>query len=187
MQVVTLSALVTARTAFAYPHSLSAMYKRGEGQLADIGAGIAGALLGVGTCTELASTRGSILTEITHSAVLLVCLSMHVPSWCRNWKERRRRAQITNGLPALRPSQSLNSSVTVLGDGDMESAIVEFGRTSDSSTFVGPALSRAATCDTHTQPRSPRASNLTATSPIPLAPTPEAQSASTASITVTPV
>ncbi|SRR5258706_1222587 len=62
MQVVTLSALVTAKSAFAYPHSQSALYKRGVQPLSAIGVvvvGIIGALVGVGTCTELATTRGS--------------------------------------------------------------------------------------------------------------------------------
>lgn len=51
MQVVTLSALVTAKSAFAYPHSQSTLYKRGAQPLSAIAVvvvGIVGALLGVG-------------------------------------------------------------------------------------------------------------------------------------------
>ena len=190
IQVLTLSAFVAAKSAFAYPHSQSAVYKRGQEPLSAIGVvlvGLAGALLGVGTCTKLASTRGSFLKEITHSVVLLVYLVMHVPSWYRNWKERRRTAELMNGLPALRPSQSVNASVTVLGDGDMEPTIMKFGRTSGTSAFSTPVLSRAATRDTHTTPwATPRVSYSKATSPIPFTPTPEAQCSSTPSITVTP-
>ena len=59
MQVVTLSGLVAAKSVFAYPHSQSAMYKRGAEPLSAIGVvlvGLAGALLGVGTCLALTST-----------------------------------------------------------------------------------------------------------------------------------
>lgn len=51
MQVVTLSALVTAKSAFAYPHSQSTLYKRGAQPMSAIAVvvvGIVGALLGVG-------------------------------------------------------------------------------------------------------------------------------------------
>ena len=191
MLVVTLSALVAAKSALAYPHSRSALYKRGAEPLSAIGVvlvGLAGAILGVGTCAKLASTRGSFLKEITYSSVLLVYLVMHVPSWYRNWKERRRTAQIMNGLPALRPSQSTNASVTVLGDGDMGSTIMKFGRTSGTSTFSTPVLSRAATRDTHTTPwTSTRASYSKTTSLTPFSSTPEAQCSNAPSIVVTPV
>ena len=51
LQVVTLSALVTAKSAFAYSHSQSTIYKRGAQLLSPIAVvvvGIVGALLGVG-------------------------------------------------------------------------------------------------------------------------------------------
>jgi len=54
---------------------------------------------------------------------------MHVPSWYRNWKERRRTAQITNGLPSLHLSHAVNASVTVMGGSDVASTITKFERT----------------------------------------------------------
>ena len=70
IQIVTLSALVAAKSAFAYPHPHSALYlyKRGGRPStkpgwavtanAIVGATIGG-LLGVNTCSELPGTRGS--------------------------------------------------------------------------------------------------------------------------------
>ncbi len=115
---------------------------------------------------------------------------MHVPSWYRNWRERRRPAQTTKGLPAFQLSHSVNASATVMGDGDMESIITKFGRTplSGNSTVFSPALSRATTRDTHTQLwASTRTLQTTDTSPIPSASTPEAKRVSIPSIAVTHV
>jgi len=64
MQVVTLSALVAAKSAFAYPHSHSALFKRGEEPLSAAGVVLLatiGALLGVGTCSKFAGARRSFL------------------------------------------------------------------------------------------------------------------------------
>ena len=184
IQVVTLSTLVAAKSAFAYPHPHSALYKRGAGSLSAIGVevvAIVGALLGVGTCSEFSWCARDLLNEMTHYAVLLVYLVMHVPSWYRNWGERRRTAQIMSGLPTLQQPHSVNASVTVMGGSEVASTITKFGRTplGGTPTFVTPVLSRAATRDTHAQPQ--------ASPPITSAPIPETQNTSIPSIAVTPV
>jgi len=114
---------------------------------------------------------------------------MHVPSWYHNWKERRRTAQITNGLPSLHLSHSVNASATVMGGSEVASTITKFERTplGGTPTFVTPVLSRAATRDTLTQPQAPpQALHTTATPPVMSASTPEASSARIPSIAVTP-
>ena len=115
-------------------------------------------------------------------------LVMHVPSWYRNWRERRRTAQIMNGLPALQQSPSVNASVTVLGGSEVASTITKFGPTplGGSPAFVTPALSRVATRDTHTQLQiSPRVSQTASTPPFMSASASQAQTTDVPSITVT--
>ena len=114
---------------------------------------------------------------------------MHVPSWYRNWRERRRTAQITNGLPALHRSHSVNASVTVMGGSEVASTITKFGASPMGGTpaFVTPVLSRAASRDTHPQTQlSLPASQTTPTPPIMTSSTSAAQAANIPSIAVTP-
>jgi len=116
-------------------------------------------------------------------------LVMHVPSWYRIWRERRRTAQITNGLPALQQSPSVNASVTVLGGSEVASTITKFGRTpfGGSPAFVTPVLSRAASRDTHTQLQvAPRVSQVPPIPPLMSASTSVAQTSNPPFITVTP-
>ena len=60
LQVVALSALVAANSAFAYPHSQPTLYKRGAESLGTLGVVLVatiGSILGVGTCSGLAGAR----------------------------------------------------------------------------------------------------------------------------------
>jgi len=166
MRLVTLSVLAAANSAFAYPHSHSALYKRGAEPLGTLG-------------VVLVATIGSIL-----GVVLSMYLVMHVPSWYRNWRERRRTAQIMNAL-----QRSVNASVTVLGGSEVASTITKFGTTplGGSPAFVTPVLSRAASRDTHTQLHvSPLVSQITPILPLMSASPLEAQTTHIPSITVTP-
>ena len=114
---------------------------------------------------------------------------MHVPSWYRIWRERRRTAQITNGLPALQQSPSVNASVTVMGGSEVASTITKFGTTplGGTPTFVTPVLSRAATRDTHREPQVSLPASQTAPAPLIMpASASEARTANIPSIAITP-